>query len=46
MPLTALSFRLDYTPENLADFVPAFYEPVLAQAGIRRCLRWRTGQIT
>ena len=32
MPLTDLTFRLDYTPENCADFVAEFYEPALAQA--------------
>ena len=32
MPLTDLLLRLDYTPENCADFVADFYEPALAQA--------------
>ena len=32
MPLTDLSFRLAYTPENCANFVTDFYEPALAQA--------------
>ena len=32
MPLNDIPFRLDYTPENCADFVAEFYEPALAQA--------------
>lgn len=32
MPLTEISFRLAYTPENCADFVAEFYNPALAQA--------------
>ena len=32
MPLTEIRFLMAYTPENCADFVSGFYEPVLAQA--------------
>ena len=32
MSLTDISFRLAYRPENCANFVADFYEPVLAQA--------------
>ena len=32
MPLTEIKFRLEYTPENCADFVADFYEPALARA--------------